>query len=72
MARNKFKGTCYKCGLIVEAGTGHFERHNGTWGIQHALHPGDGRVTCKMAYKQTLAEYHTHSCENPPIRLDVT
>ncbi len=54
MARNKFKGTCYKCGLLVDVGTGHFERHNGTWRTQHALHPGYGRITCAMAEKRTL------------------
>lgn len=51
MMRNKFNGTCYKCGLPVEVGTGHFERHNGSWRTQHALHPGRGRVTCAMAEK---------------------
>jgi hypothetical protein len=24
--RNKFKGVCYRCGKVVEAGDGHFEK----------------------------------------------
>lgn len=46
--RNKYAGKCYKCGEQVEVGTGHFERHAGVWRTQHALVPGDGRMTCKM------------------------
>lgn len=34
--RNRFPGTCYRCGKTVEAGAGHFERHNGGWRTQHA------------------------------------
>jgi hypothetical protein len=34
--RNKYPGTCYRCGKTVEAGAGHFERHNGGWRTQHA------------------------------------
>lgn len=34
--RNKYPGTCYRCGKRVEAGAGHFERHNGGWRTQHA------------------------------------
>jgi hypothetical protein len=44
-----FNRPCYVCGLIVDAGTGHFERHNGGWRTKHAVYPGDGRVTCAMA-----------------------
>lgn len=47
--RNKFAGYCYKCGLFVAAGTGHFERHNGGWRVQHALHIGPQAITCEMA-----------------------
>lgn len=46
MARNQFGGTCYRCGGWVAPGTGHFERHNKGWRVQHALHPGHGRVMC--------------------------
>jgi len=34
--RNKFAGTCYRCGETVKAGEGHFERHAGRWRTQHA------------------------------------
>lgn len=48
--RNKHRGRCYKCGVWVEAGTGHFERRDGRWRVQHGLYPGMGRVTCQEAY----------------------
>ncbi len=34
--RNKYKGICYKCGKVVEAGKRHFERYKGGWRVQHA------------------------------------
>lgn len=34
--RNKHPGQCYRCGSLVEAGEGHFERYFGTWRVQHA------------------------------------
>jgi len=37
--RNKFKGTCYRCGKEVLPGKGHFEKIIGTknsWRVQHA------------------------------------
>lgn len=34
--RNRYPGTCYRCGQFVLAGAGHFERHNGGWRTQHA------------------------------------
>jgi len=46
--RNKHAGNCYQCGHLVEAGTGHFERHEGGWRVKHANHPGQGRITCRM------------------------
>ena len=49
MARNKHPGQCYQCSLTVAAGTGHFERHNGTWRVKHANVSGHGRVTCSEA-----------------------
>lgn len=48
-ARNKHPGQCYQCGLIVAAGTGRFERHNGAWRVKHANVSGHGRVTCSEA-----------------------
>lgn len=35
--RNKFPGTCYRCGKRVEVGMGHFERYNRGWRTQHAI-----------------------------------
>lgn len=34
--RNRYPGTCYRCGGHVEKGEGHFERHQGDWRTQHA------------------------------------
>ena len=38
--RNQFPGTCYRCGLPVPAGEGHFEKIIGgylfKWRVQHA------------------------------------
>ncbi len=37
--RNKYPGTCYRCGGFVEVGAGHFEKIMGTknkWRVQHA------------------------------------
>lgn len=49
MARNQYVGTCYRCGLTVEPGTGHFERHEGKWRTQHAYFGARGAVTCADA-----------------------
>lgn len=43
MARNRFSGTCYRCGARVEPNEGHYERHNGGWRTQHA--------ECAIAYR---------------------
>lgn len=53
--RNKFGSECYKCGLWVAPGTGHFERHGRSWRVQHGLHPGHGRVTCEEADAALIA-----------------
>lgn len=34
--RNRYPGICYRCGLLVEKQAGHFERHKGSWRVQHA------------------------------------
>lgn len=34
--RNRYPGTCYRCGGHVAAGEGHFERFIGRWRTQHA------------------------------------
>lgn len=63
MSRNQYDGNCYKCGLVVKAGTGHFERipfkrrgpGDPKWRTQHAYYPEHGGVTCEMA-KATLTD----------------
>jgi len=32
--RNRYAGTCYKCGCHVPVGFGFFERHQGGWRVQ--------------------------------------
>ena len=34
--RNRYPGYCYRCGDLVAAGEGHFERHGFQWRTQHA------------------------------------
>jgi len=34
--RNKYPGTCYRCGGHVAEGDGHFERFRGRFRVQHA------------------------------------
>jgi len=39
MARNKYKGVCYRCGETVDPGEGHYQlsyRHDGKFILQHA------------------------------------
>ena len=43
--RNRYAGTCYRCGQRVEPGEGHFERHSRGWRTQHA--------ECAIAYRGT-------------------
>lgn len=43
--RNKYPGTCYRCGKHVAPGEGHFERFNGGWRTQHA--------TCAIEHRGT-------------------
>lgn len=45
--RNRYPGICYRCSERVEAGAGHFERHNGGWRTQHA--------ECAIAYRGSSA-----------------
>jgi hypothetical protein len=52
--RNRYGGDCYKCGLWVKLGTGHFERHKGRWRTQHGLHRGEGRITCDEATAEAV------------------
>lgn len=32
--RNRYPGTCYKCGKHVDVGFGFFERYHGSWRVQ--------------------------------------
>lgn len=34
--RNRYPGTCYRCGTTCAPGEGHFERFRGAWRTQHA------------------------------------
>lgn len=34
--RNRYGGRCYRCGLWVDKGQGHFERVPAGWRVQHA------------------------------------
>ncbi len=34
--RNQYPGECYRCGVTVAAGDGHFERFGHSWRLQHA------------------------------------
>ena len=44
--RNRYPGTCYRCGDIVAVNDGHFERVPGVgWAVQHA--------DCARAYRGT-------------------
>ena len=42
--RNKYPGTCYRCGLHCKVGDGYFERHQGKWRVQH--------VSCAMKHNK--------------------
>ena len=47
--RNRYPGTCYRCGKRVESGEGHFERYRGKWRTQHA--------DCAIQYRNTDQHY---------------
>jgi hypothetical protein len=49
MARNEYPGKCYRCGLEVPAGTGHFERHQGQWRVRHHDFSRADTLTCTEA-----------------------
>lgn len=56
--RNKFPGTCYRCGKLCEKGQGHFEKVYRGWRVQHADCAIKYRGTDKMDFKvfKTLKE----------------
>lgn len=52
--RNRFGGTCYRCGKYIEAGDGHFEalamsKSRRKWRVQHA--------ECAIKYRGTDHQY---------------
>ena len=54
--RNRYAGTCYRCGHRVAPGAGHFERHKGGWRAQHAECAIDYRVLIRTASVDTVSE----------------
>ena len=54
--RNRFPGTCYRCGERVKAGEGHFERYRGGWRVQHA--------SCAIKNRTTAQEKHAAMTSN--------
>ena len=46
--RNKYPGICYRCGLLVNVGDGHFERYNHSFRVIHA--------ECVLKQRQEKAE----------------
>ena len=61
--RNRFPGTCYRCGKTVEAGAGHFEKIVGTrnWRVQHA--------GCAIKYRGTDVGKPGESEKRAPAHL---
>lgn len=56
--RNKYAGTCYRCGQKVDVGEGHFERYDKGfarkgWRTQHA--------SCAIKYRGTKQKFSTQS-----------
>lgn len=54
MARNDYPGVCFRCGLPVGAGQGHYRRDRGRWLVHHVNYKRqerDGGVTCMTARK---------------------
>lgn len=49
--RNRYPGVCFRCGLRVEKGAGHFQRDRktGSWLTQHA--------DCAIKYRGTKVGY---------------
>ena len=70
MSRNKFPGTCYRCGQWVEPGSGHYERAKGVqklkglWVLQHA--------ECAIKYRgtkhKTKEQWPKTKLEEPPAK----
>jgi hypothetical protein len=61
--RNKFPGTCYRCGGHVAPGEGHFERFRNGWRTQHAAcaiehrnTPDPERIADRLAWLKRMAQ----------------
>lgn len=56
--RNRYPGNCYKCGVIVKAGEGHFEKKDGKWRVQHAWHASKviASGSVKKVRKETIGK----------------
>ena len=52
--RNQFPGPCYRCGLLVPAGAGYFEKIRGAkgWRVQHCYRTHNGGITCELAREE--------------------
>ncbi len=54
--RNKFPGTCYRCGKTVEKQAGNFERYKGGWRVIHAECVLEQRAEKEAAKRQISDE----------------
>lgn len=65
--RNKYKGTCYRCGQIVDAGAGHFEKstpsHAKKWGFQYSKWLTQ-HAECAIKYRDTDVHYKYTEANN--------
>lgn len=66
--RNKYPGTCYRCGTTVDPGDGHFEKTRTGWRTQHAscaIHwrglPAPSRADARAARDQHLVQKKTQA-----------
>lgn len=58
--RNRYPGTCYRCGLWCPEGEGHFERRGHEWLLQHAR--------CAIMFRGT--DRHYRRAPNVPPAQD--
>lgn len=84
--RNRFPGPCYRCGTLVEASAGHFERHptaSGKWRTQHvecAIHhrgrdvpplTDAGRASIR-AVRREMMDKRWGKVRSKPVKPDLT
>ena len=53
--RNKFPGQCFRCGGVVDAGAGHFERFGKTQRLKYKDAPRD--ITWLIQHADCAVEY---------------